>query len=377
MSIKSFSESFVWKNQGVIIPITAIGVPLAIETGFFLKKVFQDPGIIKRKLIELKNDIYFAFHQRENESEQDFLKRRKRNIVISVIAAVCIAGAVACPFLILPTAFAIPAALSAAYAVGKLFLTIQRNPNLFRKVKEFVTDAFKQRENESLKDFQARRWQAIKRIALYSLIFATAVTAIVVAPFISMSLSHASSVWAAADIIPFQTKGVVFAEYLLLGAMHAVQAARYWMKGDKARAAFHATGALASIYFPFFYMFTPGHGMRLHHSFIGLTLMLAPSAPVRTFGAFIALDSSLYAFADKRGGVNACGKFKEHDYMNSIYADLPMVLQALVSLSLLQKGLDFLSEDDPKKKKIEIEQAPKSHQRITNKSLEETSPLTL
>jgi len=335
---------------------------LAIETGCFLKRLYHDPGMIKRRLVELKHSVYDAFRQRENESAQEFKKRRNRNIAITVVAVTLIAGALACPFTVLPTAFAIPAALSAAFVIGKISLAFQRNPNAIKKVVHYLKNAFVQRPDESDAEFRKRKLQAIKRIVVFSLVFAGAVTAIVLAPYISMAVAKASSVWALTDIIPFQSEAVVFAEYLLVGALHVVQAVRYFIKKDYARGAFHASAAASAIFFPFWYMFAPGNEMRLHHSFMGLVLQLAPSQAVRTLGTAIVMDSAFYCISPQRGYRDPhSGRMSNYDLMNGIYDNLPMVLQAMVAITLLEKTLAYFTSKPKKtedKKAEDIESMP-------------------
>lgn len=340
MSIKSISQSFVWENRQAIIPVTVLAVPIAIELGCFAINLFKDPKIIHKKLSELKSNIKDAFTQRPDEPLIEFRKRFKRNIAITTLAVLAISAAIACPFIVLPTAFAIPAAISAAYAVGKLFLWIQRNPHPIKNCRNYLKDAFKQRPEESLKDFQKRRWKAILQITKCTVAFAATVTALCIAPYLYHALSTASSVWAMADVIPFQSKGIVIAEYLTVGAAHLGVAAYKWCKGEKARALFHLSAAITAVVLPFWHMANSSGPLRPHHSLLGLVLQLAPSQAVRTFGTFIVADSLMYGFSPERGYQRLGRPFVNYDYMNAVYEQFPFVLTSLASVTIAGKALE-------------------------------------
>ena len=354
MSVQSISRGFVYDHSFAIVATSTLAVPLAIEVFSFLKAFYKDPSLIKKRLSELKTSIYYGFHQKDDETQAEFKVRFRRNATIAIFASIGIAGAAAFPYFVFPAAFALPIALSAVYSIGKIFQKIQQNPNMLTKVKNYLKDAFTQRPNELLQDFQERRWKAIKKITFYSLLFSAVIATSIVVPYVGMLLSKYSSVWAMSSMLPLQNKAFVFGTYFTVGLMHAVQCARYWKK-DKTRALFHATAALSAVAFPLFYNFTPGQEMRLHHSIIGLTLQLAPSQAMRTLGTAIAIDSSMYAITPLRGGINpATLKFEEYDIMNAIYGNFPFVIQNLVLMSLVEKFFDFLKDKKDKKDKKEV-----------------------
>lgn len=275
-------------------------------------------------------------------------------MILTAIALVVLAGVSCCPFFILPCAFAIPCALVAAYSVGKLFYTVQQNPKYIQKVQDYLKDAFQQRSDEDINVFHARRWEAIKRIAFCTFIFAVVVTSTCIAPYLAIMLAKGSSIWAL-GVMPFQSKAVVFAEYLFVGILHAIQAARFLKKEERSRAIFHGMAALSAVFFPFWYMFAPGAEMRLHHSFLGLVLQLAPWQAVRTLGTFIVLDSSLYCFTPQRGYQQPqLEMMTEYDYMDTVYENFSTVLLSIVSISFVQKILETCSSRKSKKKSSEI-----------------------
>lgn len=354
MSITTISRSFVWENCAAIIPATVIIIPLAIEIGCFFKNLYHDPKIIEKKWGAFKTTIHQAYHRGLNESEEEFHTRYKKNVILSAVALVALAGVSCCPFFILPCAFAIPCALVAVYSVGKLIYTIQQNPKSIQKVQDYLKDAFQQRTDEDINVFHARRWEAIKRIVFCTVIFAAVVGTACIAPYLAIMLTKGSSIWAL-GVMPFQSKAVVFSEYLFVGFLHAIQAARFLYKGERSRAIFHGMAALSAVFFPFWYLFAPGAEMRLHHSFLGLALQLAPWQAVRTLGTFIVLDSSLYCFAGKRGYQQPQFEMMtEYDYMDAIYENFSTVLLSIVSISFVQKILETCSSRKSKKKTPEI-----------------------
>lgn len=356
MSLESFSQSVVWENSNLIIPAVTFAIPLAIETILFCRKLYKDPDIINRTCKELKESVCDAFQKRDGEPEIDFLQRRNRNIAITVIALCLIAGATTNAFIFLPTGYAIPAALAALYVIGKLSLMYQRNPDAMKKLLSYLQDTFSPKGDESQEDFQVRKKQHIKQIALYSLMGVVAAGALTAIVLFSLKAAKAKSIWDTNHILPFQTSGVVIAEYLSVGAAHAFLAAKHWKKGDRARAVSHAVAVFFSIFFPMLYKFAPGYEMRLHHSFIGLALQLAPSRAMRSVGAAIMLDSLLYCFASNRGFFAPGSNFMtNYDIMNALYDNLPFVCQALVGMTLLEKAMECLKvksdNSDPKDKK--------------------------
>lgn len=343
MNIGYISRSFVHDYRAAIVPATTICIPIVIETIRLLRQIYEDPTSIKRNIDAFRSLVYFAFHRKEGESDPAFYKRIKTNAAISAIAAFAISGVVCTSFLALPAATAIPAALSAAFALGNLFYKLGQNPVSIKKIKNYLVEAFKQREQETIQEFHLRRWDAIRKVLLYSSVFCICVGAVAIAPSILQTISQVSDVWQVAGFIPFQTPEVVFAEYALLGVLHLIQAIRYWNKSEHTNSIFHLASSLAAIFFPLWYAFAPGNEMRLHHSFTGLLLQLAPFQTVRIFGTFIAADSGLYFFSSQRGYISNKNRLINYDYLNAVYEQFPLAILGLTAISLFEIVVSHLT----------------------------------
>lgn len=363
MAITNVAKTSFYNFRSAILPITLCAIPLAIEAGKFIHTCWKDPGAVKRNVLELKQKVCNAFQQQPNEDQEQFRKRFKKNILLTVLALTVLAAAAACPFFVLPAAFAIPAALAGIHAVGLAIKYIYKNPDIIGKVKNYLKDAFTRRPEESVEKFHARRNDAIKRIVGYTLLFAATVTAICFASHIALLMAKVESVWSLSSVLPMQTPLVVFLEYLTVGALHAVQAVRHWKKGNKSRAVFHMACTLLSIVFPLGYFFESAHGMRLHHSFIGLLLQLAPWRCVRVFGSVVTFDSSLYFISDKRGYLDGKKAFHSYDFMNTVVHKMPFVLGCLTGLALIEKITDYLRK--PRKlRKTKKSQVVQQHSKV-------------
>jgi hypothetical protein len=105
------------------------------------------------------------------------------------------------------------------------------------------------------------------------MIFVAAITAgsIALGAYILVPLLQKFS-WAVN--LPWQTKGVVLAEYLSMAVIHLGLAINKFIKKDRIGALFHLAATEAAIALPIFYW---NNEMRLHHSFYGLALMALPS----------------------------------------------------------------------------------------------------
>jgi len=349
MAIQNFAGTFFHDSSSLILPAAVIGVPLVMQGVKIGMAIYEDPGCVKRNFLELKKKIVNAFTQQPDEDSAAFKRRLAKNIALTVLAVAILSAAAVCPFFILPASFAIPAALAGVHAVGLGIKYVYKSPDIFAKIKYYLVDSFKKRTGETDDEFKARRFEAIKRIVLCTLVFAAAVTAICFASHISLAMSKAASIWDITSILPNQTPLVVFAEYLAVGVLHSIQAVRYWKKGDKKRAIFHMTSALLCVAFPLGYFFDNSHGMRLHHSFTGLLLQLAPWDSVKAFGCFITFDSSLYFVNNKRGFKDNFGSFTQYDFMNSVVDRMSFVLTALTAMCLLEKITDYFFKTKKKK----------------------------
>lgn len=357
--LESFNQSFVWENRDVLLPVTAIGIPLAIEIFAFISKVRKDPGCIKRKLIQVKQDIHAAFHQQANESTHDFQKRLVRNIIFVAFSILLIGASIALPYIILPGSMALPIALAAIQASGVLLTKIRAYPNLVNRMKDFFIDSFNQRVGETDADYKARRNKAIKTIIKCTCIFILKVSAICFASYIGVLLSQSPTIWALEKMLPYQTKGVVIAEYLAVGLAHAYLAHKQWKKGNKGEAMLHIASAALSVFFPFWYL-SQSEQMRLHHSFTGLALQLVPSKPIKAFGGVIAADSFMYVLGGQRGfevisnNITKTTRISNYDFMNIVVENTSYVLTALTSLCFLERISHFLTSEAGKKKIVEV-----------------------
>lgn len=158
--------NFLWEHKCLFLASTTIGIPLAIESISFLKSVYHDPSLIKKKLQSFKKSVHETFHQKADESLLDFKKRSRRNIIISIVASIVLLGAVSGPLVLISSAsLAIPAALLAANAVGKGFYQLQQQPNMIHRARDYVKDAFAQRVDETSEEFQHRKRAAIKALS--------------------------------------------------------------------------------------------------------------------------------------------------------------------------------------------------------------------
>lgn len=333
--VELYVESFVWEHHKSIIPVTCIALPLAIEMGSFFKQLYSDPSVVKKNLSELKDSIQDAFKQRQDETNEVFRARLQRNIAISFIGLTTLGIAICSAFYLLPPSSAISVALVASNAIGELFAGIYRNPNPIEKVKNYLSDVFCQRSDESLVEFKERRWEGVKQLSVIALTFAAAIGAAFATPHLLRWISNSSSVWALAEPFFDQSEAMVMAEYFLVGGVHLGLSAYHEMNGDRSRSTFHLIAGLSGFLFPVIHS-RGGETLRLHHSMIGLLMQLAPLQPVRTVGSCIALDSASYIFAEYR-------QFS-YDYMNALFENFSLAVLGMVTTSLVEKGLNNLSK---------------------------------
>lgn len=326
---------FTWKHSTSIPVMTAAIIPFAVEAIHFGIKVCKDPHILKNFFQELKQKIHTQFCRQENETREVYRRKLLKNIAIITAAALITAGTVIFSFYTMPAALAITSAIVAILTMGKLYAMIRTLPEKIKKAKDFIIDTFKQRPAETIEEFKKRRLQGILRICLYTGLFAAAVGLTVLGGFVGKWISQATCHWEIHAALPFQNKVVVFLEYAALSIAHTVLAIRHLIKGNKAQAGFHFGAAAMGLAFPLGYLLAPGQEMRIHHSFLGLMLMLAPSRPVQIFGSFIAFDSALYFTGYNKSSYG-------YDYMNAVIDNLPTVVNSLALNTLLQAFVDRL-----------------------------------
>src|SRR5436853_2821346 len=98
MTIEGFAKNFVWDNQACLIPAVAIAIPFAIEAINFAVELHRDPDRIHRKIDQIKTSIHDAFHQRDQETKQEFHKRLAKNFAITALAIISIGAAIVFPY---------------------------------------------------------------------------------------------------------------------------------------------------------------------------------------------------------------------------------------------------------------------------------------
>ncbi len=351
MFLESFCKTFVWEYRETIVPVTTVAIPLTIEVGCFFYEYYKSSKEITAKLTRMKHAIYDVSHRRDGENIRDFQRRCRKNAKVTGLFAVTIGTTFALPFFIISSAYALPAALTAVSMLAKFLIKIQQHPQFTHKAANYIAGAFQQREGETIEDFHFRRRQAIMHMTKCALIFAVCVTTTCVLAHVAILMSRVSSVWELTKFIPFQTEYMAFLEYLAVALKHALECIQYGKKDEKSRAAYHGISAMFGVFFPLWYLLLDSK-IRLHHSFSGLLLQLAPTRVVRTFGCFITLDSFLYYISPERGYLKRCDetycphkgptcpyydRFVNYDYMNAVYSQFSTVLQGLVAISLLQK----------------------------------------
>lgn len=335
-AINQFALSGVWDYRNVIVPI-AVGVPLAVEGSVLAKNIYQKPQVIKEKLNDLKNKIIESFTLHENENRHVGIIRVAKNYFTLLSCLALMAIAVYFSVTLLPISISITMAISAIFLIGKLFVNVG-------EYKRQLIDAFTAREGENAEEANKRIRKNIFQAALAVIVTAAtiAIGAYILAPMITNGFSWAVS-------LPFQTKGVVFAEYASLGLLHGSIAYHKWKKGDRWDALFHLFCGALSFIFPAFYW---NHDMRLHHSFYGLALMATPYRPLRFLGGMVTLDSALYFLEPWRGYISVDGwgwsHHNEYDFINTIVDNYPLYAGTYAASLLIENINDVWDGRSPR-----------------------------
>lgn len=335
--------------EPILVPL-AVGAPVVLETALFAKNACQRPHKIREAYDSLKAIFIDSVTRREGEHEGDFYKRLTINILKSV-GALMLMGAIAfAPFVVLPLSMAIPLAIVAIYYTGRILSDPKRLGCYLQEKRVEVVAAFTKKLDETDNEY---RWRFATNIAKgfgYAALAGGVIAMVAIGiPAILTAVSE-GAIWSIPELMPGQTPLVVFLEYGLIGAIHGVMAANSYRKGERADAAFHAISALMSLVFPLWYFLSPVQGMRLHHSFIGLALGLAPWRGVRMLGSFIAIDSLLYAFSPVR--VDQAGD--SYDFMNSIIKYFPSFIASMAAAAVIEDVNKRIFEEKQRKAK-EIE----------------------
>jgi hypothetical protein len=317
-AINSFAKSGMWEFKNIIAPVAAT-LPLVVEGTLLAKNIVQKPGYLKAKFIEAKNKIIDSFTRREGENTPDAVKRIAKNVFIVLACMALMAGAAYASIHLLPAALGITAAISAIFLIGKLFINAS-------SYKQKIIEAFTVKPGEDPEVAKKRIRMNIIKTVVIGIITAIAIGTglYIIIPLLQNFTWQIS--------LPFQTRGVVLAEYLSMAVLHVGLAIYKFLKGNKAEALFHLAAASAAIAFPIFYW---GNEMRLHHSFYGLALMALPSRTAKMMGSMIVFDSWLYTLAPLRGGMDA-GGFVQYDFINVIGDNLGLFAGGIAGAAILE-----------------------------------------
>ena len=347
MAIKADIDSFVWHHRGIIPVVTTLVIPAAIEAINFGIQFYKDPSILNKKIEDFTQSLHRNFCQQENESISEYQYKLIKNVTLLAVAALGTALVIAASFYWAPTGFAIASAIIAIASIATTYEMLSALPGKIISAKNFIEDTFTQRLAEDEVSFKTRRLNGMIKIATYAGIFAVAVGGVVLAGLVGFWLSHASSPWSIYETLPYQTNLVVFLEYAALSVAHFGLAIHHLAKGNTAQAYFHFAASATGIAFPLAYLFGTGP-MRLHHSFLGLAIMLLPARPLQVLGSCMCIDSSLYFFnlQDSR-----------YDYQNALLGQLPLVVTSMASTTIIQMIFDRLL--DPKSELQSDSDSPK------------------
>jgi len=333
-AINSFAKSGFWDYRNTIVPI-AVATPLAIEGAILAKNIYQKPEYIKDKFTEWKDRFIKSFTPQAGETRAESIQRIAKNVFIALAALSLMASAAYLSVFLLPSALAISVAISSVFLIGKLFLNA-------KEYKKQIVDAFTAKPEE---DPAVARKRILKNIIKTALVSAVAIAAIVIGATILIPLFTNGFSWSIA--LPFQTKGVVFAEYASLGLVHGGLAYSKFRKGDIAGGLFHLFGAALSFIFPAFYW---NNDMRLHHSFYGLLMMALPFRATKFLGSMIVFDSSLYMLEPVRGYATA-QDFVQYDFINSVADNFPLFCNTYAASLIAQNINDNWAKDEIKPEK--------------------------
>jgi hypothetical protein len=339
-SISNFAKSGFWDYKNIIVP-AAVTIPLALEGAILAKKIYQRPGLVKENLLSFKNKVIQSFTIQKGEDRKAEIKRIAKNSLLLLSCLSLMGAAIACSVIFLPGSLAITAAISSVFLIGKIFAN-------YKTYKKQLIEAFQAKIGEDPEVTKKRIFKnKLKALALVIAGIATiAIASYIIIPMLNTGFTFAVH-------LPFQTKGVVFAEYALVGALHGVLTYKAWKKGDKKQALFHLFAAALSFIFPLHYL---NNDMRLHHSFYGLLMMALPSRPLRFLGSIITFDSLLYMIEPWRGYTTvvplSSPKNHQYDFINSIVDNYALFAGGYAGAGILQNINDSLKEEEKKKNQI-------------------------
>jgi hypothetical protein len=316
-------KSGAWDYSGALLT-GIVAAPIAVEVISTAVDVAQNPGIIKKKWNQAKEFIVDSFTRRPEELVKDYRWRVVKNIALTIGILCLFAAAVGLPFIILPSAFAIPVAISAVSVLG-------RSLSHAGEIKQKMVSLFTRGADETQEVFNKRfRANVIKAICLVVVLGALAIAAAYLIPIVIKIIST-TPVWSIPDkLFNFQNATTVTIAYICLGVLHLAKAIYHFKKGEKALGYFHLTNALLGIIFPIMYLQDPV--TRLHHSFTGLLLQLLPFRSMRILGGVITFDSFLNLTMSNRGYVTkdffGRDDLHRYDFMNIVVEHVPVILLA-------------------------------------------------
>ncbi len=374
-SVQEFSKYFIWNARGYLLPLT-LAIPAAMVAISLVGYVYKNFSLIQKKLGEAKEFLVSSFTQKKGESDSEFRKRVVKNIFIGAACTTLFAGMVSacvvCPIMLLPSYLAIPSAVSGICLLGDALVNGKSYyKSLQEKVqsaKEWANDAFYPRAGESSKEASRRIAKNIALTVLGVVIIGGTIAAAAYGLYslIHYALSQTVSAWDAYNLLPFQTPVVVFLEYAIVGVLHGVLAVKNWLQGNKAAAAFHFGNLVMSFAFPIYYLLdaTPSAPMRIHHSFIGLSLALLPFKTLKAMGTTIMLDSALSFFSSLRGydtNTRYGSKFELYDFMNFFLEHMSSYVSALAAMCGAEYAIDRIL---PKKEESEAIGSPNEKTKV-------------
>jgi len=368
--------SFMWDWQSTIFPV-ALAIPAALEAVSLARYFQENHEAISDKCFEVKELAAQSFTPKGNEKPEEFRNRAIKNVLLVLGYGLGVAAiatfTVVLPFLSFPIYLAIPIAVLGMCSVGEMVVNgrsnIESAKEKFSKLKEKAHDAFIPRKEES-------REESVRRIGKNLLYTVVALAALGIAAYgvtsvvlyaLNMLSSGAIGPWNAYDLLPgTRTALGVFGWYGAVGVAHGALACKKWNDGDKKEAVFHMVSAVLSLAFPLIYHFE-ANPIRMHHSFLGLALMLAPSQSVRSLGGIITFDAGLNtAFNQIR---SSGGGF---DFMNIVLEHLTPIVATLSALS----GIEFLRKRLlPRKKSMEKEEVVQKKEILYEMKVKECSRL--
>lgn len=304
--IVSLAKSGFWDYQAYIVPPVTV-IPLAIEVVMGVKNFYQEGMFCQEKWSELKEKIRSSYTQRPDE-EARAAARRIASQIFKLVGCLLLMGGAACASVsFLPVSLAPSVACSALYAIGKIFI---------------FSDHYKQRIIASFTP-QPDEESIAARHRIAGMIVKTAVVGLAAIAILSIgayAIVPLFSKFTWGVYLPFQTKEVVFGEYVFLGVVHGALAYHKWKQGNKSESLFHGIAAALATLFPPYYL--NNDSMRLHHSFYGLIMMALPWRASKILGSLITFDSTLYMVASHRGypEIDAYGRsvLRNYDFINLI-----------------------------------------------------------